>query len=83
MSSSGNQAHSSKRGGEVHLQGAGAVARDQQQIKNFRRSSHSKGDNALRAVMLECKLAQGHLSEMLKQPLSSWQSATLIGSCRT
>ena len=49
----------SERGGEVHLQGAGSVARDQQQIKNFRRSSHSRDDNALHAVMLECKLAQG------------------------
>lgn len=46
-------------GGEVNLQGAGSVARDQQQIKNFRRSSHSKGDNALHTIMLECKLAQG------------------------
>ena len=46
-------------GGEGNLQGAGSVARDQQQIKNFRRLAHSKGDNALHAVMLECKLAQG------------------------
>ena len=46
-------------GGEVNLQGAGSVAPDQQQIKNFRRSTHSKGNNALHAVMLECKLAQG------------------------
>ena len=36
----------SERGGEVHLQGAGSVARDQQQVKNFRRSSHSRSDNA-------------------------------------
>ncbi len=50
----------SERGGEVHLQGAGSVARDQQQIKNFRRSgTSSKGDNALHAVMMACKLAQG------------------------
>jgi hypothetical protein len=49
----------SERGGEVRLQGAGSVARDQQQIKNFCRSSHSRNDNALHAVMLECKLAQG------------------------
>lgn len=45
--------------GEFHLQGAGSVVRDQQQVKNFRRSKHSENDNALHAIMLQCKLAQG------------------------
>ena len=48
-----------QRGGEVHITGSSTVARDQMQVKNFRRTSTSKGNNALHAVMLECKLAQG------------------------
>ncbi len=48
-----------QHGGEVHIAGAGTVARDQTQMKNFRRTSSSKDNNALHAIMLECKLAQG------------------------
>jgi hypothetical protein len=48
-----------QHGGEVHITGSSTVARDQMQVKNFRRTSGSKDTNALHAVMLECKLAQG------------------------
>ena len=48
-----------QHGGEVHIMGSSTVARDQMQVKNFRRTSTSKDTNALHAVMLECKLAQG------------------------
>ena len=48
-----------QQGGEVHVQGAGSVAHDEMQIKNFRRQSVDKGNDALHAIMLECKLAQG------------------------
>ena len=48
-----------QHGGEVHITGSSTVARDQMQVKIFRRTSASKDNNALHAVMLECKLAQG------------------------
>ena len=46
-------------GGEVHVQGAGLVGHDQVHIKNFQRKSTAKEENALHAVLLECKLVQG------------------------
>ena len=49
----------SQLGGEVNIKGAGSVVRDQMQVKNFRRKSTTKEDNALHAILLECKLAQG------------------------
>ena len=39
--------------------GSSTVARDQMQVKNFRQTSTTKDTNALHAVMLERKLAQG------------------------
>ena len=48
-----------QRGGEVYTTGSSSVARDQMQVKNFRRTSTSKDNNALHPIMLECKLAQG------------------------
>ncbi len=80
-----------ERGGEVHLQGAGSVARDQMQIKNFRRTSTSRSDNALHAVMLECKLAQGKTDAFVRdvkaapEPMSvcyaDWQLRDLERFC--
>ena len=36
----------SQLGGEVNIKGAGSVVRDQMQVKNFRRKSTAKEDNA-------------------------------------
>ena len=80
-----------QQGGEVHIQGAGSVARDEMQIKNFRRRSITKEDNALHAIMLECKIAQGKADAFVRdvkaapEPMAvcyaDWQLSDLERFC--
>ena len=46
-------------GGELEAKGMSHFPRNVQQIKNYRRSGHSKDSNVLYSVMLQCKLAEG------------------------
>ena len=46
-------------GGELEAKGMSHLPRNVQQIKNYRRSGHSKDSNVLYSVMLQCKLAEG------------------------
>ena len=43
-----------QHGGEVHITGSSTVARDQMQVKNFRRTSTSKGSPRCHARVQTC-----------------------------
>ena len=46
-------------GGELEAKGMQLLPRNIQQMKNHRRTGHTKDSNVLYSVMLQCKLAQG------------------------
>lgn len=65
----------------MHITGSGTVAHDKMQVKIFRRTSTSKDDNALHAVRLECKLAQGKTEAFALdvKVAPEWLFATVTG----
>ncbi len=75
----------------LHVRAISHVARDQIQIKNIRRKSTTREDNALHAVMLECKLVQGKAAAFVRdvkaapQPMAvcyaDWQLRDLERFC--